>query len=377
MKIAIDISQIVHEGTGVATYTDQLIRNLLKIDTENEYILFGISLRKLRLLTNYFTGLKTSHKNLESKFFSIPPTAGEFLWNRLHLVKMENLLGSIDIFHSSDWIQPPTAAKKITTIHDLLVYEYPDVSHPYIVETQKRRLKWVMQECDAIITDSIFTKNRLAKIMKVDFPNTEVVYPGIMNKFRPADKEAIRKVKQKYGLYDDYILSVGTVEPRKNLIALLKAFEQFLKHPLISNRNRPMELVIVGKYGWGEKIAKAKNVKILGFVPEDDLPVLYSGATMFVYPSLYEGFGFPILEAMACGCPVITSDHGSLKELATGAAVIIDPESTEDIMSKMIQLFVDQELRAELVKQGKKNIERFNWEKTAGEVLKIYKRLFI
>lgn len=374
MKIAIDISQLVHEGTGVSTYTDQLVRNLLRIDCRNDYILFGISLRKMNSLQNYFSELKLLHKNLTSKFFYIPPSACEFLWNRFHLVKVENFLGPIDLFHSSDWIQPPTNAAKISTVHDLLVYEYPDISHPYIVETQKRRLRWVKKECDTILTDSVFTKDQLVKILHINSTRIEVVYPGISDKFKPVSHDEVQRIKQKYGLYDDYILAVGTLEPRKNIKAVLDAFERFLKHPLISAIKKPIELIIVGKFGWGEKLKKSKYVKSLGFVEENDLPAVYNGAAFFVYPSLYEGFGFPILEAMACGCPVITSNRGSLSELVSNAASIADPEVPDDISAKMTQLFVDENLKTELIKIGKKNAERFNWEKTAKEVLGIYSK---
>ncbi len=375
MRIAIDISQLVHEGTGVATYTDQLVRNLLKIDAQNEYVLFGISLRKLKFLNSYYSELKDSHRNLTGKFFGLPPTVGEILGNRLHFPKIETLIGEVDIFHSSDWIQPPADARKVTTVHDLFIYDYPDVSHPYIVETQKRRLGWVRKECDEIFTDSAFTKEKLIKLLQIDSSIIKVVYPGISADFKPAGADDIRHIKQKYGLFDDYILSVGTQEPRKNIKAVLEAFDHFIKHPLVSFRKNPLQLVIAGKFGWGEKLERNKYVKILGLVEEKDLPALYSGAAFFVYPSLYEGFGFPILEAMACSCPVITSARGSLKELAADSALIVDPEITEDITLKMTQLFVDANLKSDLIKKGQKNIERFNWKKTAEEVLNIYTKL--
>ncbi len=375
MKIAIDISQIVHEGTGVATYTDQLVRNLLKIDPKNEYILFGISLRKFHKLQEYFSHLRLQNKNLRSCFFHIPPKIGDFVWNRLHKINIENLTDDIDIFHSSDWIQPPTHAKKITTVHDLLVLEYPEVSHPYIVEVQKRRLKWVKKECDMVLADSVFTKDQVNKILNIDNSRIEVVYPGISEKFKPAGEDSKKYIKQKYGLLEDFILSVGTLEPRKNIKTVLDAFEKFMKHQLILTRKRPIELVIAGKTGWGDKINKTKYVKPLGFVEEKDLPYLYSAASLFIYPSLYEGFGFPVLEAMSCGCPVITSDRGSLGELTSDAAMIADPLVSEDIAVKMTQVFVDRDLKENLMQKGMKNAQKFNWEKTAKEVLNIYQEL--
>lgn len=375
MKVAIDISQIAHEGTGVTTYTDQLVRNLLKIDSQNDYLLFGISFRKFNKLVDYFTEIKSRSKNVSSRFFHIPPKAGEFLWNRLHVINVENLIDDIDIFHSSDWIQPPCRAKKITTVHDIAVYKYPQVSHPYIVETQKRRLKWVKKECDKILTDSQSTKEELINSLNFEEELVEVVYPGISEKFTPVNTQQIAAVRQKYGLYDDYILAVGTIEPRKNLKGVIAAFEMFLKHTLIVSRKKPIELVVVGKFGWGEKLQNIKYLKVLGFIEENDLPSLYSGASMFVYPSFYEGFGFPVLEAMNCGCPVITSNRGSLEEIAKRNALLVDPELADDIAMKMTQLFVDADLRKELIAKGKKNAQEYTWGKTAKEVLSIYNKL--
>lgn len=375
MKIAIDISQIVHEGSGVATYIDQLVRNLLNIDNKNEYLLFGISLRKYNFFKSYLAELQLTHRNLTGHFFHIPPRMGEFLGNRLHMINIENLIDEVDIFHSSDWIQPPSKAKKVTTIHDLVVYKYPEVSHPYIVETQKRRLRWVKKECDRVLTDSSSTKKELIDELFFIEEKIDVVYPGISQKYKQAESGEIARIKHKYGLYDDYILAVGTIEPRKNVKGILSAFEQFMKHTLISTRKNPLELVIVGKFGWGDKLAHAKYIKVLGFVDEFDLPGLYSGASMFVYPSFYEGFGFPVLEAMACGIPVITSNSGSLREISTEAALNVDPQMPEDIAVKMTQLFVDQDLRNDLIKKGKINAAKFKWEKSAREVLDIYNEL--
>lgn len=375
MKIAIDISQLVYEGTGVATYTYQLVKNLLKLDKSDEYILFGLSLRKFDKLLDFYAEFKSLNTNLSSRFFHIPLKMAELFGNRLHMPNIESLIGEVDIFHSSDWIQPKTSAKKVTTIHDLTVFKYPQVSHPYIVATQKRRLNWVKRECDMVLADSESTKREIIDILHMGSEKIETVYPGLSEKFTPASGEKIARVKQKYGLYDEYILAVGTIEPRKNLKGVAAAFERFLKHPLISSRKKPLELVIAGKFGWGEKLTANNYIKILGYVDGEDLPGLYSGAAMFLYPSFYEGFGFPVLEAMACGCPVITSDRGSLEEISADCALLADPDAPEDIAMKMTQLYVDRKLRADLVEKGKKNAQKYSWEKTAGKVIGIYEKL--
>lgn len=376
MKIAIDISQIVYEGTGVAKYTRELVNNLLSIDKENEYVLFGLSWGRRNILTEYHREIENLNNKVSSKFFPIPQSIANTFWNRWHLVNAETFIGKVDIFHSSDWIQPPIAAKKITTVHDLVVYKYPEASHPYIIETQKRRLAWVKKECHMILTDSYATKNDLIKILHFDSDIIDVIYPGIGNEYRPVNEEEKKRIRQKYNLLDDYILTVGTIEPRKNLKAVLSAFERFLHHPLIASKKQPIEMVIVGKTGWGEGIKATKYIHQLGFVQQEDLPGLYSGATFFIYPSLYEGFGFPVIEAMACGTPVITSNRGSLEEITKDAAVIAEIEMPEDIAIRMTQLNVDDNLRKDLVKKGKENAARFTWKKTAEQVIAAYEKLY-
>ena len=185
MKIGIDISQIVYEGTGVATYTKNLISNLLAIDKKNEYVFFGSSLRRQK-------DLKRFTKNV----WPIPPTLLDVLWNQLHILPIESLIGSLDIFHSSDWTQPPTKAKKVTTIHDLIVYKYPESSHPQIITTQKRRLDWVKKECDLIIVDSLATKKDCQEILGIGESRLRVVYPAVGEGFRPQSKVKISAKKK-------------------------------------------------------------------------------------------------------------------------------------------------------------------------------------
>jgi len=375
MKIAIDISQLAYSGTGVANYTAELVRSLLKIDQENEYILFGISLRQQDILKKFYNSVTSFNKKTIAKFLPIPQTVGNLLWNQIHYLNIDAILGKIDIFHSSDWIQPPTSAKKVTTIHDLIVIKYPETSHANIIETQKKRLYWVKREIDLVFADSYSTKDDLTKILQLNPAKIEVVYPGIRSEFRPESEEEIVRVRQKYGLSEEYIFSLGTMEPRKNLKRTVAAFNLFLHHPLVSARKKPLELVIAGNIGWGEQLPVTKYLRIIGFVEQKDLPALYSGASIFIYPSLYEGFGLPVIEAMACGCPVVTSTKGSLKEVAADAALLIDPEMEDDIAIKMTKVVVDDNLRMELIKKGKENAARFNWGKAAGRIMTLYKKL--
>lgn len=376
MKIAIDISQIAYRGTGVASYTREMVKSLLRNDSHNDYLLFGISLRQLNLLNEFYEEVRAINDRVKNCFFPIPQTVGNFLWNKFHRLTLEKLLGKIDIYHSSDWIQPPTQAKKVTTIHDLVIYKYPDVSNPQIIKTQKRRLEWVKRECHAILADSQTTKKDIVNILHIKPEKIEVVYPGISQEFTRQNNEEIIRLKQKYGLLNEYILSVGTIEPRKNIKRVIRAFESFLSHPLIAALKKPIELIIAGNCGWDNNLPPGNNyIKTLGYVTQSDLPALYSGASLFTYPSLYEGFGLPVLEAMACGVPVISSSRGSLKEVASDSAILVDPESEEDIASKMVQIFIDATLRSELITKGAKHAAFFTWDKAAREILSVYGKL--
>lgn len=176
MRVGIDISQIVYQGTGVASYTKNLVENLLKIDQENEYVLFFSSLRKS--LTQ-ISDLKSPNHNFKLKTFKLPPRLLDLLWNRLHIMPIEWFIGPVDVFFSSDWTQPPTLkAKKVTTIHDLSIFKFPKEHHPRIVATQKRRLRWVKKESDLVMCDSEATKEDVIKILGIKEERLRVVYPG-------------------------------------------------------------------------------------------------------------------------------------------------------------------------------------------------------
>lgn len=175
MRIGIDISQIVYQGTGVANYTKNLVENLLKIDHENEYVFFFASLRrKIESLK-----LKSKNHNVKLKAFKIPPTLLDILWNQLHICPIEWFIGPVDVFLSSDWTQPPTLkAKKVTTIHDLIPFKFPETLHPRIVKVHQRRMKWVKKECDLIICDSQSTKKDVKEILGIEEARLKVIYPG-------------------------------------------------------------------------------------------------------------------------------------------------------------------------------------------------------
>ena len=373
MKIGIDISQIVY-GTGVSNYTKQLVEALLKIDRKNQYILFGSSLRLNKKLTGFKKQL-SQYKNVEFKITHYPPFLLAFLWNKLHIFPIEKFLGEVDVFHSSDWTQPPVRSqrtKKVTTVHDMIAYLFPSSSHPKIVSNRKRRLKIVKAEVDAIITDSETTKEDLVKFLEIPQEKVTVVYLASSVIFKPQDDDKVKEVLEKYKIKKPYILSVATWEPRKNIQKLVDVFEK------IQKENPNLSLVLTGKHGWGQDPSFKDNDRIVstGFIPRDDLTALYSGCRVFVYPSLYEGFGLPILEAMACGTPVITSNNSSMTEIAKDAAILVDPRSESQI-KRAIEMVLNLNLDSyqKMVNASLNRARQYTWIKTAKETLKVYEEV--
>lgn len=368
MKIGIDISQIVY-GTGVSTYTKNLVKNLLAIDKENEYILFGGSLRRRSELNAFLDSLQVTDpegsltrrgQSFKSRVLPIPPTVTDIVWNRLHIFPIEWLIGKIDVFHSSDWSQPPSRAFKVTTVHDLVPIKYPALSHPRIVSAHKNRLTWVKKEGDRIIVPSETTKVDLNQ-MGFELGMIVVVPEAPDPIFKPEKKNKVDEVKKKYNIQGNYLMAVG-ITPRKNTKRIIEAHERIKK-------KYGLKLVIIGHPFMN--IKPKRGVIILREVTFEELPALYSGAEALVYPSLYEGFGLPVLEAFACRTPVVTSNLGSLKEIAESASVLVDPNSVKSISNGIENAINNRDI---LISKGVKRVKKFNWQKVAIETLKIYAR---
>lgn len=364
MNIGIDISQSVYQGTGVAAYTRNLVKTLLDIDRNNHYILFGSTLRRQKVLRELINSLPHP-ESFMAKIYSFPPLGLEFLWNKLHTQVIESFTGDIDIFHTSDWIEPPARCPKVTTIHDVVVYRHPEFLNPRIIGVQKSKLDWVKKETTAVIADSKSTKDDIVTYLGIPENKIHVVYLGVSKEYFPQKKDAIKQVQKKYGIPGEFILAVGTREPRKNLKRVIAAFQKLPR--------KTVQLIIVGNLGWGEELVRSGNIILLENVPVGDLASLYSSALCFVYPSLYEGFGLPILEAMACGVPVLTSKRGSLAEIA-GPATTIDPESVNEIAGGIESIIhLPSATRKQIIETGIKYAQGFTWERAAHATMKVYK----
>lgn len=335
LKIGMDISQIAHGG-GVAVYTQELAERLSRVDNL-DMVFFYSSLRK-----SYRGNLKNIKK------YKLPPTLFEILFNKVRTTPIESFIGQIDIFHSSDWIQPPTNAKKITTYHDVVPLKFPQWSHPKIVEVNRRRLKIVEKEIDCVIAVSESTKKDLLELSSIPESKIKVVYEAVDEQFKPQSEEAIIDFKKKFNLPDIFVLAIGGIGERKNIKRVKEVCKEY-------------NLVIT-----------KETIPELDY---EELPLLYSSAKTLLYPSLYEGFGLPILEAMACGTPVITSNTSSMPEVAGDAALLVDPEDERDILEKLDLIMNDKKLIESFIKKGLKRSKEFNWEKAVSKTVEIYKDL--
>jgi glycosyltransferase involved in cell wall biosynthesis len=363
MKIGIDISQIVHPG-GVGTYTGNLVNKLLAIDKVNDYLLFGASLRKYQLLKKAFKGKFTA------KFYTLPPTLTEYLFNRLHFPPIEFFTGKIDVFHSSDWMEPRAICPKITTVHDLAPIIFPQKHDKKILDVFKRKLALVKKEAKVIIAVSKSTKKDLVERLEIDENKIRVIYEALDENFvkAKADLSVINKFELK-----QFIISDALKNERKNLKKLLLAFNKI--------KNKELQLVLPGIPLWGIKEIKdlvsqsaAKDrIKLIGMVEVSSLKALYEKALAAVFPSLYEGFGLAVLEAMSCGCPTIVSNVSSLPEVVGNAGILVNPRDEDEIGEAINRVTNNVSVARTLREKGKQQVKKFSWEIAAKETLAVYR----
>ncbi len=362
MLIGIDASRAAYpQRTGTENYSLFLIRALLKLDQDNQYRLYFSQPPAPDLIRpKANTAIRTipfprlwTHFRLSWEMASRPP---DVLFVPAHVLPL------VHPRHS------------VVTVHDLGYLHYP--------QSHTRWSRWYLQWSTAynaraaahLIADSEATRRDLIEYCQTPLNKVSVVYPGYDPSFGPEpDRERLEAVRERYHIPGPYIIYVGTLHPRKNLQTLLDAFA------VVTEQNPDVHLVIAGKKGWlyepllarVQQLGLGKWVHFPGYVPQQDLPALVSGARLFVLPSLYEGFGLPVLEAMACGTPVICSNVSSLPEVAGDAAILVNPHDTTELVTALQRLLRDGVLRRNLVQKGLSQVRRFSWETCARETLDI------
>jgi len=370
MLVGIDASRTVAgKLTGTEYYAVNLIQAIATLDQHNQYRLyFNVPFQKPIV----------RQENFQMRVMPFPR-----LWTQLRLA-LECLLDPPQILfvpsHTLPVIRSPKT-KTIVTVHDLgaeFLAEYHQFPQKLYLN---RSTEYVARHADHLIAVSNSTKNDLQKIFQVPEKRVTVVYEGVdLERFKPLkEKKDLERIRQKYQLKNEFLLFVGTIQPRKNLANLIEAFALYLQE---SKKN--IDLVLVGKKGWltDEIYAKPKllgiqeKVFFLDYVAESDLPYFYNLASLFVLPSLYEGFGLPILEAMACGCPVAGSDCSSIPEVIGEAGLLFNPNSPQEISRSIHEMLENENLRAEKISQGLKRVKGFSWEKAAQKTLQLFEKIY-
>jgi glycosyltransferase involved in cell wall biosynthesis len=381
LRIGIDISALLNHGVdiGAGRYIINLVQNLLQIDRKNTYILTGRYTSESHLEIAYNLKKDFKDSKIELKFFGTSQKKLD-LWNRFKLPPLELLGFKADMLHCPDYLIPPTLNRNIVlTIHDLAFIRFPEFNFDWFIKKYTSEVKKNAHISKKIIADSESTRNDIVKFFKIDPARVEVVYLAADNIFKKlSEKEKNIDVLKKYKINKKYILSVGTIEPRKNFTALIKAFNHIKQRKTSSS----YKLVIAGRTGWKseaaylerEKSPYREDILFTGRVPDQDLVQIYNQAELFVYPSLFEGFGFPPLEAMSCGLPVIASDTSSLKEVVGDAGILVPPGNNIELQKQILNVLETKEIKEKLKEKSLMRAKKFSWEETAQKTLDIYNK---
>jgi len=374
MKIAIDGTIVREEITGTGFYITNLINGLIKIDNLNNYYIFGDEQYLRKYIKIDKDNFRVVHKRFKNRIIRV---LWEYFIFPFELKKLK-----IDILHSPNYITPllKFGFKIILTIHDLTFLLFPE---KYTITKRwlfGKMIPVFIKKSDKIVAVSENTKKDILKFFSIPDDKILVTYESYPEYYNfSIDRSKAEDILNKYGIERNFILYVGMIEPRKNIISLLKAFVEL-------DKDLELDLVIVGKKGWYFKeiekyMENAINLRLknkimfTGYIPEHELKYFYRLALMFVYPTLYEGFGLPPLQAMACGTSVITSNISSLPEVVGDAAIKINPDDLGDLKNSIKWLYTDEGKRDELIKKGLENVKKFSLENVASNVLSVYRKL--
>ena len=378
MRIGIDCRTILSpelgEKAGVGHYTFYLVKNLLGIDKKNEYVLF---------FDHRFPNTKEfKQKNVKIVHFPFSQYKKYMPYGYAHLIvsaviSRENL----DIFHApANTIPLSLDIPSVLTVHDLAIYKHPSWFPPKQNFSTKYLVPRSVKKAKKIISVSNSTKKDLKSVFKAKEKDIKVIYEGF-EKEKKISQNKINKVKRKFRTGDNFVFYIGTVEPRKNLDLLVRAFDNLVCSD--HKKYKDYKLIIAGQKGWkfdkffsAVKKVKCGRVHYINYVTHEEKVALLSSATCFAFPSLFEGFGLPVLEAMSLGTPVITSDVSSLPEVAGKAAVLVNPKQVKSIEKALSQVLRLKTKRTSLIKKGKKQAKIFSWKKCARETLKVYQQVY-
>lgn len=373
MRIGLDARLAFYDKTGIGQYTRALLAYLPGVSTDQDhYFLFC----DRQPVVNPWSDPRLSIVPIPRKQrilwtnFSLPP----------HLKTKQ-----IDLYHGVCNFELPIrkVCPYVVTIHDLIPLFFPKLVPKKHLILFRVLMGWVVRIADKIITDSNSSKKDILDRFEIPEEKIQVIYLAHHAAYHPiSDRNKIKSILEKYHLNGKYLLFTGVLEPKKNLLRLIEAFH-LLKTQI--NPDKDLKLVLVGGKGWGyvktgenlsrliEKRQLKGEVFFTGYVSEEDLPYLYNGAELFVFPSLYEGFGLPVLEAMACGTPVVTSKVSSLPEIVGEAGKLVDPYDPWNIAEGISEVLTNQTLRQSMIEKGLQRASLFSWQQTAAETLAVYR----
>jgi glycosyltransferase involved in cell wall biosynthesis len=373
MRFYVDVSAAVHSRAGLGRYAESLARHLIAdAGAQQDYALFYNRDRTVRPLPG-LEDVPARTVRAGYKPWRMAVLLGQ--WTRLGF---NRLVPDAALFHATEHLlMPLLGVPTVLTVHDLIFRRFPRYHKRLNYWYLNLAMPLYVRRADAIITVSECSRRDLMAAYGVPPEKVTVVYEAAASNFDPPSADEVARVRARYGLPERFLLTVGTIEPRKNLSRLLTAFESLVWQGLVD------AWVIVGQRGWlyDDFLARLEaspcreRIALTGFVPDEDLPAFNAAATVAVLPSLYEGFGLPVLEAMACGAPVVCSSASSLPEFGGEAARYFDPTDTEAMAAALAEVLADEALHAEMRCQGFQQVSRFSWRRAAQETRALYDRL--
>jgi glycosyltransferase involved in cell wall biosynthesis len=374
LRIAIDYTSAVNQNAGVGRFARSLVHAVVANDPTDQFLLLHANPNPGRV------PVYPSGPNVTKRILRVNERWANIIWHRLQVpIPADWLTGPVDVYHSPDFVLPPVrGARSIVTVHDLAFLLYPECADAHLRAYLEKTVPRSVQRADFVVADSENTRNDVIVLLGVPPEQVTVVPGGVDPVFQPVDDpERLAALRQSIGLDETtpYILFIGVIEPRKNLMGLIEAFD-ILK----SRRPLPHKLVVAGRRGWlsdstmerAERSAYRSDIIFPGFIPDGELPTLYSAAEAFAFPSHYEGFGLPVLEAMACGTPVVASRASSLPEVVGDAGMQVDPNDPERLASALELLALNPEMRADFSARGLERAKLFSWDAAARVMLDVY-----
>jgi glycosyltransferase involved in cell wall biosynthesis len=361
MRVVIDAVPLLVRSAGVKNYLYHWITHLRRAASGDSIATFP------RLAS---LGALTHEGSVAGRLRTFTGLGALALSNYSPLPVLDWMTHGADVFHSTVLVRhPPRRARLTATVHDMTAWLMPEL-HPAANLRAEQNFARLARAAQRLIAVSACTKNDAVRVLGLDPEKIDVIHSGIAEAFFDPPAAEIARVREQYGLARPFVLFIGTIEPRKNLDVLLDAFAA-----LPASVREAHELVAAGPIGWAGEKTKARlgEARYLGYVAERDLPPLTAAATVFAYPSLYEGFGFPVAQAMAAGVPVITSNTSSLPEVAGDAALLVDPRSTAELRDGLDRLLLSDSLRSDLAARGRRRAESFRWETCAVRSLEFFR----